>query len=143
MDSLQTKIKEVIDSSMIYTPEQVKELNKDLDSTTQQNEYMTALGYQDALLDVHSSIPKIIEIVREESQKDRWESKCKSCGTHPSFWKTIVQSDEWRRWRVEQNQRMNDFPSEKSMYDMDECTELGIISENHWKDFIKFIKKMK
>ena len=74
MDSLQTKIKEVIDSSMIYTPEQVKELNKDLDSTTQQNEYMTALGYQDALLDVHSSIPKIVEIVREE-EKQRIRNK--------------------------------------------------------------------
>ena len=59
MDSLQTKIKECL-------PEK-KELRKtgNLITEDEQN-WLRKDGYNECLLDVHSSIPKIIEIVREE-----------------------------------------------------------------------------
>lgn len=55
---------------------------------------------------------------------------CDGCKDgHPSFWKTIVESDEWKAWEASR-------PS----YDFAECEELGIMGKEHFKAFIDFIR---
>ena len=57
-----------------------------------------------------------------------YNSPCPGCPEgHESFWKTIIESDEWKEWsKIGQR----DFP---------ECEELGIMSKGHWEEFKKFI----
>ena len=66
----------------------------------------------------------------------------------PSFWKTIVTSDEWEKWEKEQMRKFKDckcFDSSKrctcGVFDIDECRECGWLSNRHWKAFCKFLKK--
>ena len=56
-------------------------------------------------------------------------SPCAGCPDgHASFWKSIIESEEWKAW------------SKIAPYDIAECEHLGIMSSRHWKDFVKFIK---
>jgi len=64
-----------------------------------------------------------------------WEQKCSGCGKHDSMWKSLVSSPEWKKWY--------EHASRKMLYDVDECQELGIMSAEHFKDFMKFCKKSK
>ena len=76
---------------------------------------------------------------REKAQEMRWWEECDGCeGGHNSFWKTIVESDEWKEWKKEQAKRFHTEEKE-GCFDIDECTECGWISKEHWKEFIKFI----
>lgn len=66
--------------------------------------------------------------------KNYYNAPCKGCPEgHASFWKTVIESDEWKLWQKEQ--------SKNPTRDMPECEELGIISADHWKEFVQFIKK--
>lgn len=63
-----------------------------------------------------------------------------------TFFRTIVDSKEWKSWEKEVARRFNYHIKKKSKvfkgcWDMDECLELGEISPAHWKDFIKYICK--
>ena len=60
-------------------------------------------------------------------------SACVGCNGHSSIHKTLVESPEWRKWYK--------YASENHLYDVDETMELGIMSEGHWKDFLKFVKE--
>ena len=63
---------------------------------------------------------------------------------HPSFWKTVLESPQWKKWQSEQLERgkkgkIKDGKwSGKNIYDMPEVEELGIISQKHFQDFMKF-----
>ena len=61
-----------------------------------------------------------------------WRFPC-SDGWHDSFWKTTIESPQWKLWQEEQRKNPT--------YDMLEVEELGYISQNHFQDFIKFIRK--
>ena len=63
---------------------------------------------------------------------------CSGCKDgHSSFWKTVIESPPWKAWRKYAWER-------KVLYDFPEVEEGGIISERHFKDFIKFtIKQVK
>ena len=61
-----------------------------------------------------------------------WRFPC-SDGWHDSFWKTVLESLQWKAWQKKQQQKMT--------YDMSEVEELGYISQEHFQDFIKFVKK--
>ena len=63
-----------------------------------------------------------------------YNQPCKGCGSHPSFWKTVIESSQWKKWRKYAWE-------DKMLYDFPEVEELGIISAKHFQDFIKFIKK--
>src|SRR3990167_3537915 len=57
-----------------------------------------------------------------------YNDQCEGCPEgHASFWKTIIESPEWKEW------------IKIAEYDIPECEELGIISKEHWEDFLKFI----
>jgi hypothetical protein len=59
-----------------------------------------------------------------------YNSPCSGCkGGHSSFWKTIVESEEWKLWKAT-----------NPMYDFAECEELGIMGKEHFKAFIDFIR---
>lgn len=59
-----------------------------------------------------------------------YNSPCSGCPEgHASFWKTIIESPEWKAWE------------KVGHYDFPECECLGIMSKGHWEDFVKFIKK--
>lgn len=62
-----------------------------------------------------------------------YKQKCNSCGYHNSFWATVIESEEWKKWK-EKNNNLE--------YDFCECEELGILSPRHWQEFIKFIKQL-
>ncbi|MEK9207949.1 MAG: hypothetical protein AAB922_05675 [Patescibacteria group bacterium] len=63
-----------------------------------------------------------------------WEQKCKGCGHHDSMWKSLVTSPQWKKWYVYQT-------GENQQYDVDECRELGVMSAEHFQDFMKFSNK--
>lgn len=69
---------------------------------------------------------------------------CKGCPDgHASFHKTITESREWCLWEKEQIQRMKKWKTgESGVYDFDESRECGNLSENHWNDFVKFIRSL-
>ena len=62
-----------------------------------------------------------------------------------TFYKTVIHSPQWKEWCKEVRRRM-DYHNKrnskvyKGCWDIDECVELGIISPEHFQDFIKFIK---
>lgn len=93
--------------------------------------------------------PKFIEKHYDEFLHYYYNSPCCGCGDgHPSFWKTVIESPQWKKWSKEINRRMkigkivnNKF--NKSVYDMSEVEELGIISPGHFQEFLKFCKKNK
>ena len=78
---------------------------------------------------------------------DLWEnhtcywSPCVGCKDgHSSFWRTITNSKEWLAWEKENSKRMNAKPM-GNCFDVDECREVGIMSKEHWAEFIKFVSK--
>src|SRR3990167_11164898 len=74
-----------------------------------------------------------------------WQYKC-SDGFHPSFWKTIVQSEEWKQWQKEQGRRLHEHNEKESerytgCFDIDESTECGWLSPEHWREFCLWLRK--
>ena len=76
-------------------------------------------------------------------EKDRYGDR-----EYPSFWKTIVESKEWKAWMKKQNKLFSKFvasqcdKSSMPIFDVDESHECGWISPRHWKEFVKFIKTL-
>lgn len=71
--------------------------------------------------------------------KDHFIYKC-SDGEHQSFWATIIRSPQWEVWEKENSRRMHLKPI-GNCFDVDECRECGWMSDQHFQEFIKFIKK--
>ena len=70
-------------------------------------------------------------------------SPCVGCKDgHNSFWKTIVESPQWKKWEKENSRRMHLNPIGKC-FDADECRECGWISAGHFQEFMKFSNKTK
>ena len=67
---------------------------------------------------------------------------CSGCKEgHSSFWRTVTLSPQWARWQVEQTKRFHNWKKiKKPCYDMDEVCELGVISQGHFQEFLKFIR---
>lgn len=59
---------------------------------------------------------------------EHFEYVCRD-GTHPSFWKTVIQSDEWKAWEKE---------GYKLGWDVDESRECNWFSAGHFAAFLKF-----
>lgn len=78
----------------------------------------------------------------ERCEADRYNQECEGCGHHPTFWKTIVESPQWKLWEKENSKRMNAKPI-GNCFDLDECRELGVMGEKHFQEFIKFVKTLK
>jgi hypothetical protein len=76
-------------------------------------------------------IKQIIKNNWDEFLHAYYFQECGGCGGHSSFWKTIIESPEWNKWRKYAWE-------DKMIYDFPECEELGIMSSKHWQDFIKF-----
>lgn len=66
-----------------------------------------------------------------EAKESLYEIPC-SDGNHSSFWKSVVESKQWRAWRE---------PACKRGWDWDECSECGWISAEHFQAFLKFTIK--
>lgn len=67
--------------------------------------------------------------------KEYYWQPCKGCKDgHPSFWKTIIESPQWKAWRKYAWE-------DRMLYDFGEVEELGIISTGHFQAFMKFTKK--
>ena len=52
-----------------------------------------------------------------------------------------MESVEWKNWEKEVARRMR-TGKYKGVYDVDECREIGVLSEKHWKSFVHFIRKV-
>jgi len=63
-----------------------------------------------------------------------------SCGSHNSFWKTVIESKYWESWYEEQMTRFKAGDYE-NCFDIDECMSCGWISPRHFEAFMSFIKK--
>jgi hypothetical protein len=67
---------------------------------------------------------------------DRYLTPCSGCfaqGGHPSFWKTVIESPQWDKWKK--------YAWKKMLYDFPEVEELGCISPKHFQEFIAFVIK--
>lgn len=72
-----------------------------------------------------------------------WHAECDGCPNgHPTFWETVITSPQWIKWEKEVSKRMNK-KTHDGVWDVDESRETNVISQEHFQDFIKFIKKMK
>jgi len=62
----------------------------------------------------------------EDFLRHYYNAPCPGCPDgHPSFWKTVVESPEWKAW-----------VASRPSYDIAECEEVGIISKKHFEDFL-------
>ena len=88
-------------------------------------------------------LDSILKETEEKVEKDRWCSDCAGCPEgHSSFWKTIVESEEWQKWEKEQNRLFSSREMEKC-FDYDESRETGWLGKEHWRSFVEFIRKVK
>jgi len=76
----------------------------------------------------------------ERSDELPYETPCKGCGSHPTFWKTVIESLWWDEWEKEQARRFR-ADTKKGVYDMPEVMECGWISPGHFKEFMEFFIK--
>jgi DNA-directed RNA polymerase subunit M/transcription elongation factor TFIIS len=59
-----------------------------------------------------------------------YNSPCSGCPEgHSSFWKTVIESPQWKAW-----------VASRPNYDIPECEALGIISKEHFQDFLRFAR---
>jgi len=62
------------------------------------------------------------------------------------FYHTIIRSPQWEAWEKENDFNMltNQYHSiddyKHKVFDTAESRDLGLISQEHWQEFIKFIK---
>ncbi|MCK6462865.1 MAG: hypothetical protein L6Q29_03565 [Candidatus Pacebacteria bacterium] len=77
--------------------------------------------------------PKQIKNNWNEFLRQYYWQPCGGCEDgHSSFWRSVIESEEWRKWKESQ--------MTKPKWDFAECEGLGIMSKKHWKEFVKFIK---
>lgn len=70
------------------------------------------------------------EVFEEKGLHRYWEP-CAGCKDgHPSIWKTLVESPQWKAWY--------EHASKNMLYDVDESQELGAMSTKHFQDFMGF-----
>ena len=73
--------------------------------------------------------------------------KCskENCDQHSTFYQTILDSHQWKKWYKEQHKRVKelceDGAYEKFIFDIDGCQETGQISQRHFQEFLKWIKE--
>jgi len=57
-----------------------------------------------------------------------------------TFYYTVITSPQWKAWQKEQNRRMQTRRKNfKGVYDMPEVMECGLISQEHFQEFLKFV----
>lgn len=72
----------------------------------------------------------------DECLKAIYNQPCSGCGFHPSFWKIVIESPQWAKWKK--------YAEPKMRYDFSEVEGLGIISPEHFQAFMKYTcKKLK
>ena len=65
---------------------------------------------------------------------------------HPTFYRTVIESPQWKLWEQEQAKRLrfiNAGGPIRGIYDMPEVVECGWISQEHFQEFLKFCGKQK
>lgn len=78
-----------------------------------------------------SFLRKSLTRIAKVTERNAYWSPCLGCPEgHPSFWKTIVESDEWKRWEEVANEKG---------FDYDESRECGYLSPEHWQAFLAFL----
>lgn len=83
--------------------------------------------------DVVEFINSLVERVERETREKMCLSPCDGCAEgHPSFWKTVTESDEWAAW-----ERSN------PPFDVDESRECGWLSASHFAAFLEFAAAMR
>ena len=83
---------------------------------------------------MNKRLQKILDKYYDDFLSYYYYQDCPGCPCgHSSFWRTIIRSKEWQKWKEYAQPRMR--------YDFTECEELGMMSAGHWKDFIKFTRR--
>lgn len=127
-------------------------LSKAIKKTTKKEKKLNWSSYCSVSLirnqcsDKNCSIYPICLIKELKKTDNKWNSDCSGCaGGHPSFWKTIIESPQWKKWEKEQSRRWDLLAGNKKVrkgvYDMPEVEECGWLGEKHWQDFVRFIIK--
>lgn len=103
---------------------------------------------------MHCFIKKILNVSEWEmigKERGYWsyfEEKVLSDYYQSSMWRTMIMSNEWKDWYKEIKERIKRGKFDKKgmftekVFDVDECQELGIMSPEHWKEFLKFILRI-
>lgn len=59
---------------------------------------------------------------------------CSGCGKHQTIAGALLGSAEWKLWY--------DHASKNMLYDVDETLTIDAMSDEHFRDFIKFVKNI-
>lgn len=77
----------------------------------------------------------------------KYWTPCKGCKDgHPSFWKTVIESEQWKVWEKDIAKRFRAADKDKpipNVWDVDECRECGMISQRHFQAFLNFCATIK
>lgn len=73
-------------------------------------------------------------IIPEDESTTILSRTCSGCERHQSIAGALLRSKEWRAWYK--------YASENMLYDVDETLTIDVMSDNHWNDFIRFIRKL-
>ena len=107
------------------------EMEKEFDMMAETNEFW-GIPYDkttDRLL--KSFIRQHLTRLVEQMDKERYWYFCVGCPEgHSSFWKTVIESPQWKVWQTQQ--------IKNPTYDMSEVEECGWISPKHFQEFMKF-----
>lgn len=80
---------------------------------------------------------KQLQMNWDEFLRAYYHQECGGCeGGHKSFWASVIESEEWKEWK-----EYNFKKSTHGNWDFAENEELGILSSQHWKAFVEFIKQ--
>ena len=75
-------------------------------------------------------VKHLLDLLNQAKEEQKWHESCPGCPQgHPSFWKTITESSQWREWsKVAQDRG----------WDISVTEECGWISQGHFQDFLEF-----
>lgn len=112
-------------------------------------------AYQELILKISAKRFLSSALIRayEAGKKDREPMYTIPCSDaeHNTFWKSVVESPQWKAWEKESKRRFAATKYEDGkpvepyelFFDVDECREVGWISDEHIAEFFKFIAQEK
>ncbi len=78
--------------------------------------------------------PQDEHIDSEDRSTTRISRPCSSCGKHQTIAGALLKSKQWQEWYKHASKHM--------LYDVDECTIIDAMSDEHFNDFMNFAKQL-
>jgi hypothetical protein len=84
---------------------------------------------------ISQSLDQALDAQADKLESERYWVPCAGCQDgHPSFWKTVIESKYWKEWA--------EYANKNLLYDIDSCEECGVISAQHFDEFMNYCLKI-